>query len=208
VPTPAAGTRDARIDAYIANAAAFARPLLEHVRDSVHAACPEVDETLKWGFPHFMHGGRILCGVAAFKQHVAFGFWLGDQVTGAPGRADAMGQLGRIESAADLPSTRMLVAWVRKAMRLAAAGATPRARAQKPPRPPAEVPADLAAALARHRKARATFDAFSVSHRREYIEWITEAKREATRAQRLATTLEWLAEGKARNWKYERRAAG
>ena len=208
VPARTRGARDPRIDAYVANAAEFARPILERVRETVHAACPDVEETLKWGFPHFVHGGRILCGVAAFRRHVALGFWLGERVTGTPGSDEAMGQFGRLAALADLPPKRTLAGWVRKAMALGRAGAKPPGRARRSPRPPAEVPADLAAALASNRKARATFDAFSNSHRREYIEWIGEAKRETTRAQRLATTIEWLAEGKPRNWKYDRRTAG
>ena len=194
------GSRDPRVDAYIAEAAEFARPILEHLRATVHAACPSVQETLKWRSPHFMYGERLLCNMAAFKQHVAFGFWLGDRVAETGKDTAAMGQFGRITRLADLPPKKDLALLVKKAMLLGDAGAT-RAR-KSAPRPPAQVPDDLAAALARNRKARVTFDGFSASHRREYIEWIDEAKREATRVQRIATTLEWLAEGKPRNWKY------
>jgi len=194
--------RDPRVDAYIGAAAPFARPILEHLRECVHAACPAAQETIKWSSPHFTYGGRLLCNMAAFKQHVAFGFWLGDRVADNAKATDAMGQFGRIERLADLPSKRALAALVKKAMALGDAGATRAAARGTPPRPPADVPDDLAAALAKNRKARETFERFSNSDRREYIEWITEAKREATRAQRLATTLEWLAQGKPRNWKY------
>jgi uncharacterized protein YdeI (YjbR/CyaY-like superfamily) len=197
--------RDPRVDAYIGAAAPFARPILEHLRECVHAACPAAQETIKWRSPHFTYGGRLLCGMAAFKQHVAFGFWLGDRVADTGKAADAMGQFGRIERLADLPSKRALGALVKKAMALGDAGATRAPARRTARRPPADVPDDLAAALAKNRKARETFERFGNSDRREYIEWITEAKREATRAQRLATTLEWLAEGKSRNWKYEKR---
>lgn len=194
--------RDPRVDAYIDAASPFARPILAHLRERVHAACPAALETIKWRSPHFTYGGRLLCGMAAFKQHVAFGFWLGDRVADTGKAADAMGQFGRIVRLADLPSKRALGALMKKAMALGDAGAT-RARARgTAPRPPAEVPDDLAAELAKNHKARETFERFSNSDRREYIEWITEAKRDATRAQRLATTLEWLAQGKPRNWKY------
>ncbi|WP_395680411.1 YdeI family protein [Dokdonella sp.] len=196
-------TRDPRIDAYIAKSAEFARPILEHLRAAVHAACPEVEETLKWSSPHFTYRARLLCGMAAFKQHVAFGFWLGKLVAATGKDDEAMGQFGCITRIADLPSKKNLTSLVRKAMVLNEAGVTSpsRTKAAKP-RPPAEVPADLATALVKNRKARATLDAFSNSNRREYIEWIGEAKRDATRAQRLAQTIEWLTEGKPRNWKY------
>jgi uncharacterized protein YdeI (YjbR/CyaY-like superfamily) len=204
------GTRDPRVDAYIANAAEFARPILEHLRAVVHAACPDVEETMKWRFPHFMYRG-MLCSMAAFKQHCTFGFWKGALLfDGAGASADggaesAMGQFGRITSLTELPSKRTLAGYVKRAMQLNEDGAAV-SKPRRAPKPEAVVPDDLAQALARkqHRTARQTFEAFSPSHRREYIEWITEAKGEATRLKRLATTLEWLAEGKPRNWKYLR----
>lgn len=198
------GKRDPRIDAYIARSAEFARPILEHLRGTVHEACPQVEETMKWSMPHFMYEG-MLCGMASFKAHCTFGFWKGALVLGEDGRAekDAMGQFGRIERISDLPPKRTLVALIRRAMQLNDEGVRSPARARKP-KPPAEVPDDLSAALARNRKARATFEGFSASQRREYVEWIAGAKREETRARRLATTLEWLAEGKPMNWKYQK----
>jgi uncharacterized protein YdeI (YjbR/CyaY-like superfamily) len=198
-------SRDPRVDAYIAKAAPFARPILDHLRDCVHAACPAAQETLKWRSPHFTYNDRLLCGMAAFKQHVAFGFWLGDLVAGTGRDEEAMGQFGRIARLDDLPSRRALGTLVKKAMGLTDAGVTRAPMRRGAPRPTAQAPDDLVAALAKHRKARETFERFSNSQRRDYIEWISEAKREATRAQRLATTLEWLAEGKSRNWKYETR---
>jgi uncharacterized protein YdeI (YjbR/CyaY-like superfamily) len=198
------GERDPRIDAYIARSADFARPILEHLRDTVHQACPQVEETMKWSMPHFMYEG-MLCGMASFKAHCTFGFWKGALVLGDSDGAekDAMGQFGRIERISDLPPKRTLVALIRRAMQLNEQGVKSPARARKP-KPPAEVPDDLSAALARNRKARATFEKFSASQRREYVEWIAGAKREETRARRLATTLEWLAEGKPMNWKYQK----
>ena len=193
--------RDRRIDSYIAKAAPFAQPILSHLRDVVHAACPSVEETMKWSSPHFTYKG-MLCGMAAFKAHCVFGFWKGALIV-APGGKDqaAMGQFGRITKLADLPSDRMLKGLVKKAMKLNEAGvAAP--RPLKHPKPPVVVPDDLAAALKRNKKAQATYDAFNTSCKRDYVEWITEAKREETREQRLETTLEWLAEGKSRNWKY------
>ncbi|GAA0710401.1 YdeI/OmpD-associated family protein [Dokdonella soli] len=197
-------TTDPRIDAYIAKSADFARPILAHLREIVHAACPEVEETLKWSAPHFLYKG-MLCGMAAFKQHCVFGFWKGKLIVADDGRDldAAMGQFGRLAKIADLPQRKTLIAYVKKAVALNEASVKSPARVRTAaPRPPAAVPDDLAAALKKNAKARATFEAFSPSGRREYIEWITDAKREATRTQRLATTLEWLAQGKQRNWKY------
>ena len=197
-------TTDPRVDAYIERAAPFAQPILAHLRAVVHAGCPGAAETIKWSMPFFMHGDRILANMAAFKQHCALGFWNGREALGHDASDQAMGQFGRVTALADLPAKRELVQIVKRAVALIDAGATTTRAA---PRPPAKaalaLPADLAAALTRHAAARKTFEAFSPAKRREYIEWLTEAKREATRAKRLAQTLEWLAEGKSRNWKYE-----
>lgn len=196
------GTRDPRVDAYIAGAAPFARPILEHLREAVHAACPPCEETLKWRSPTFLYRGAILCGMAAFKQHAMFGFWKGALID-AGGKIDlAMGQFGRLESIADLPGKRALAGYIKQAMALEDAGVkAPRTKSGKP-KPAPKVPEDLARALARNRRARQTFEEFSPSHRREYVEWITEAKRNDTRQRRVAQTIAWLAEGKPRNWKY------
>ena len=198
------GTRDPRIDAYIARSADFAQPILTHLREVVHAACPEVEETLKWSAPTFMYHG-ILCGMAAFKQHCTFAFWKGTLIVDGDGRRadEAMGQFGRITSLADLPSDRVLAGYIKKAMRLNEDGVK---RAPKRPRPkkPLRVPAYLIAALKKNKKAHAAFESFPPSHKREYVEWITEAKREETRAKRLEQAIAWIAEGKSRNWKYEK----
>lgn len=196
------GTHDPRIDAYIAKSADFARPILEHLRKVVHAACPEVEETIKWGMPHFMHGGKILASMAAFKAHCAFGFWQRDAVAGTGRNDEAMGQFGRIESMKDLPGRTELSRLVKKAAALIDSGERPVRVPKAAPKPPPEAPEDLLAALKRNAAARKTFEGFAPSHRREYIEWIVEAKREETRARRLAQTIEWLQEGKSRNWKY------
>ena len=203
-------TTDPRIDAYIGAAAEFAQPILNHLRQIVHAGCPDVEETLKWGMPYFMHKG-MLCGMASFKQHCTFSFWRGAEVLGADsaGSGEAMGQFGRIASIADLPPKKVMIGYVRRAAQINEAGTGAKRSTRKKantPRParPVIVPDELAAALRRSRKARATFEAFSPSHQREYAEWVAEAKTDATRARRIATAIEWLEEGKARNWKYER----
>jgi uncharacterized protein YdeI (YjbR/CyaY-like superfamily) len=197
------GRKDPRDDAYIDRAAAFARPILSHLRAVVHGACPEVEETLKWGFPHFGYEG-MLCSFAAFQEHCAFGFWKGKLVLGDGASGEAMGQFGRITAVSDLPSKAVLAKLVRKAAALNEQGvAGPRSR-KRALRPPPRVPPDLAAALKGNRKATATFEGLSPSNRRDYVEWIAEAKGEETRRRRLATAIEWMAEGKSRNWKYAR----
>ena len=195
---------DPRVDAYIAESAAFAQPIRSHLRALVHQSVPEATETIKWSMPHFEHHG-ILCRMAAFKAHVTFGF-RHDGVAGKLGLdgkkdEEAMGNLGRITRLTELPGDAMLIRSLKKAAQLNASGEGTRPAYK--PKPAPAVPADLAAALKKNPPAAAAFDKFSPSHRREYIEWITEAKREETRAKRLEQTMEWLAEGKKRNWKYE-----
>lgn len=198
------GVRDPRIDSYISSAAPFAQPILAHLRDVVHDACPDVEETLKWSMPHFLHEG-ILCSMAAFKQHCVFGFHKGALIVRDDGKSlEAMGQFGRITTISDLPPRRTLTRYVREAVRLNEEGVKVPGRRSSDSKPEPAVPEDLAAALEKSGAALATFEGFSPSHRREYIEWVTEAKREDTRKRRIATAIEWLSEGKPRNWKYVR----
>ena len=196
------GKSDPRVDQYIAKSADFARPILTHIRRVVHAACPDVEETMKWSFPHFDYKGGMMCSMAAFKAHCAFGFWKSSLVLDGPGVGDAMGHFGRITSVKDLPPDRELAGYVKKAAKLNDEGITV-ARKPAAPKKPLSVPADFAAAMTKKAAARNTFDAFSSSQRREYVEWVTEAKTDATRQKRMATAVEWLSEGKSRNWKYE-----
>jgi uncharacterized protein YdeI (YjbR/CyaY-like superfamily) len=199
------GTRDPRVDAYIAKSADFARPILTAIRDTVHAACPETVEEMKWSFPHFTYKG-MLCGMAAFKQHCTFGFWKGSLVLGGSAKdADAMGQFGRITRVSDLPAKKAFTGYIKKAMALNDEGVKIERRPPRRATVDTAPPADLAAALKKNKKANASFKAFPPSHKREYIEWITEAKGGDTRARRLKTAVDWMAEGKPRNWKYERK---
>lgn len=194
------GRTDPRVDAYIEKSAEFASVLAE-IRERVHAACPEVDETIKWGVPHFDYKGPM-CGMAAFKQHCTFGFWKASLVMGdAAQNAEAMGHFGRITRVADLPPRKLFREYMRRAMAVNEAGVKV-PRPAKPSRAPLPVPDDLMGALRKNRKALATFEGFSPSHRREYVEWITEARTDATRARRLEQAVAWLAEGKPRHWKY------
>jgi uncharacterized protein YdeI (YjbR/CyaY-like superfamily) len=197
--------QDPRIDAYVAKSAAFAQPILRHLRKLVHRACPAATEDIKWGMPAFIYNGKILCGMAGFKAHATFGFWhrgMDDLLKKELGvTEDAMGSLGRIGSLDELPSDKTLLNFIRTAVKLHDSGAA--TRPKRRPKPALAEPPDLAAALKRHRRAATAWAKFSPSCRREYIDWITEAKRPATREQRLRTTLAWSAEGKARNWKYQ-----
>jgi uncharacterized protein YdeI (YjbR/CyaY-like superfamily) len=195
---------DPRIDAYIAKSAEFARPILGHLRERVHAACPEVEEGIKWSMPFFSYKAAPLCMMAAFKQHCSFGFWLSKEVTGGSDE-DGMGQFGKLASLKDLPSDRQLGTYLKKAMALNEAGVK-KARPKAGAKPAPTLPDDFAALLAqrKHAAARKTYEGFGPGAQREYVDWITEAKTDVTRQKRLTTTLEWLAEGKKRNWKYEK----
>lgn len=193
---------DPRIDDYIQSAAAFAQPMLVHIRDAVHQACPQVEETIKWGMPTFMHAGGILCGMAAFKQHVSFGYWKHALVVGDGSAQEGMGSYGKMASLKDLPPKKTLLAHIRKAAKLNEDGVKAPAQ-RKSAKPFPQAPDDLVAALRKNKAAQATYEAFPPSCKREYVEWITEAKREETRAKRLVQAVEWMAEGKRRNWKYE-----
>jgi uncharacterized protein YdeI (YjbR/CyaY-like superfamily) len=201
-------TTDKRIDDYIKKSAPFAQPILKHIRALVHKACPEVTETVKWGFPHFEYKG-ILCSMASFKQHCSFGFWKAvimkddKKLLKQVGNTN-MGAFDRITSMDDLPSEKILTAYIKEAVRLNEEDI------KLPPKPKSTakelpVPAELAAALKKNKKAAAAFEKFPPSHRKEYIMWINEAKTEDTRNKRVATTVEWVAEGKGRNWKYEKK---
>jgi uncharacterized protein YdeI (YjbR/CyaY-like superfamily) len=204
-------TFDPKVDAYIAKAADFAKPVLEHFRTIVHKASPDITESIKWGVPSFDYKGKMLCSLAAFKQHCALGFWLGAQIKSlqpylaeAEDRAYEFGRIAHIKSVKDLPNNMDLLAAVKEAIVLADAGVTlKRAPAKKSTELP--VPESLTKALAKNKAAKAVFEKFAPSHRKEYIQWITEAKTDATRDKRIASAIEWIAEGKGRNWKYERK---
>jgi hypothetical protein len=196
------GKRDPRVDAYITRSPDFARPILTHVRAVMHEACPDVEETMKWSVPHFDYNG-ILCGMAAFKHHCNIILWKGALIPGAEGR-DAKGQFRNITSVSDLPSDKRLKEIFRQAAKLNEQGVkAPRTRTKTAKR--VAVPAELTTALGKNKKASAAFEKFSPSHKREYSDWIADAKAEDTRQRRVKTAIEWIGEGKSRNWKYEKR---
>jgi uncharacterized protein YdeI (YjbR/CyaY-like superfamily) len=197
--------KSADVTRYIEKAAPFSRPILEKIRNAFHKGCPDVEEVLKWGVPHFEHKG-VLGGMAAFQQHVGWGFWKAKLMDDPDGvlRAVGEGAMGglRVTEASQLPSDKVLVAYVREAVRLNDEGIKLAPRTKRQPEP-IEVPDDLQRALRKAPAASKTFNGFPPSQKREYIEWLTEAKAEATRQKRLVQAIEWMAEGKARNWKYQ-----
>jgi len=195
------GTKDKRVDAYIARSADFAKPILVHIRAVVHDACPDVEEAIKWSTPSFMYRGSPLGMMAAFKEHCALRFWNEKLVTGETANAGSGGVFGRVTKVSDLPSKKVLAGYIKRAIELKEQGVKPQ-RAKKP-KPALAVPVDLTAALKKNKKAAATFESFSPSHRREYVEWITDAKSDETRVRRMAQAIEWMAEGKSRHWKYQ-----
>ena len=208
------GTKDPRIDAYIAKSADFAKPILTHLRELIHDNCPTVVETMKWSFPHFMYTSaadrksRVLCSMASFKQHCAFGFWyaggwvMSDETKPS---SEGMGQFGKITALKDLPKDKQLVKQIKDAMKVHDQGIKPAPRPKTTEKKELEVPADLTAALKKSKKAMTTFDGFSYTNKKEYVDWIAEAKSDETRKKRLESAVEWMSEGKSRHWKYQKK---
>jgi uncharacterized protein YdeI (YjbR/CyaY-like superfamily) len=196
--------KDPRIDAYIAKSADFANPVLIHLRSLVHKACPVVEETMKWSFPHFDYKG-MMCSMAAFKQHCAFGFWktalMKDAKKLLDNRADGMGSFGRITSLKDLPSDKIIISYIREAMKLNDDDVKLK-KAKPAEKKELLIPKYVIDSLKKNKKAFSTFENFSYSNKKDYLEWITEAKTTETQNNRLAQAVEWMAEGKIRNWKY------
>jgi uncharacterized protein YdeI (YjbR/CyaY-like superfamily) len=203
---------DSRVDAYIAKAAPFAQPILTRLRGTLHKACSDVVEDMKWSRPFFLHGDAILCNISAFKEHCSFGFW-GAEI-GKVLREDGilqhggMGSLGKITSLKDLPADKQLIAYIKKAAELIDSGQGDNRivvarRVVKAPKPATETPVEFAAALKKNKAAGEAYAAFSPSCKREYNDWIADAKRPETRDRRIAQAIEWIAEGKQRNWKYQ-----
>jgi uncharacterized protein YdeI (YjbR/CyaY-like superfamily) len=194
-----------KCDAYIEKSAEFAQPILTQLRKLVHSVCPEIEETIKWGMPTFMYKNSILCSMASFKNHCSFTFWLGramedpDEILHRVGDS-GMGQLGKISSLKDLPDLDILRSYIINAMDLTNQGV--KIRKEEKPKKDLTLPDYFLEALNINEKAKTSFEQFSISHRKEYIQWITEAKTKATRDKRIATAIEWLSEGKSRNWKY------
>lgn len=199
--------KDPRVDAYIKKAQPFAQPILKHLRDLVHEVCPDVEETIKWSFPCFDYKGPF-CSMASFKQHAVFGFWKAaimkdSEILMATAQSEvAMGHLGRITSLKDLPGDKVLKGYIKEAMKLNEEGIKLPSKAKTGEKKELIIPDYFMSALKRSKKAKEVFDAFSYTNKKDYVEWLTEAKTEVTREKRMATALEWISDGKIRNWKY------
>jgi len=195
------------IDSYIAKSADFAKPILLHIRELVHRTCPDVEEKMKWSFPHFDYKGEMMCSMAAFKQHAVFGFWkaklMKDPLLVDNARSEvSMGHLGRLTSLKDLPSDKKMTAWIKEAMTLNDQGIKLPVKPKSAEKKELIVPDYFTKALKKDKKAWQTFEAFAYSHKKEYVQWVTEAKTEETRNKRMASAIKMLAEGKSRLWKY------
>jgi len=201
-----------KVDAYLGKVQPFALPIMEHLRDLVHKGCPDVEETIKWSRPFFEYRGVILGNMSAFKSHCSFGFW-GEEIGAVLREAkvlqeDGMGSLGRITDLKDLPSDKRMLGWIRQAAGFIDRGEytspiAARNKVVKAPKTPLAIAPEFASALQKNKKATAAFAEFSPSCKREYAEWIADAKRPETRNKRIATAIDWIAEGKQRNWKYQ-----
>ncbi len=202
--------KEKAIDAYIGKSVDFAKPILNHIRELVHKACPDVEEKIKWGMPFFDYKGEMLCHMASFKQHAVMGFWkaalMKDTVLVENAKSEtAMGHLGKLSSLKDLPYDKKIMAWIKEAMQLTDKGIKLPAKVKLAATKELTVPDYFKKALSKNKKAKTVFNNFAYSHKKEYLQWITEAKTEETRDKRVATALAWLTEGQSRNWKYERK---
>jgi len=201
--------KDPRIDEYIATSAPFAQPVLNHLRKLIHQACPAVEEKMKWSFPHFDYKG-VFCSMASFKEHCAFNFWKAKLIPDPhnllkENSMRAMGQFGKIKSLNDLPDDKIILQYLIEAMKLNESGI--KVTSGRPPekeKKELKVPEELIRGLQKNKKALETFEKFTYSHKKEYVQWIAEAKTDVTRKKRVETAIEWMAEGKGRNWKYQR----
>ncbi len=202
--------KEKAIDAYIARSAGFAKPILHHIRELVHKACPDAEEKLKWGMPFFDYKGEMLCHMAAFKEHAVMGFWkaaiMKDPILIENARSEkAMGHLGKLTSLKELPSDKKIISWIKEAMQLNEKGIKLPAKSITVKTTVLHLPDFFISALNKNKKAKQVFEKFPPSHKKEYLEWIIEAKTEATREKRLKTAIEWMAEGKNKNWKYQKK---
>lgn len=201
------GKKDPRVDAYMNKARKFAKPVLKYIRDVVHETCPTVEERIKWSFPHFYYKNEMMMSMAAFKEHCTLGFWKASLIKDLKIKSEetAMGQFGRITKVSDLPSKKVLTKLIKEAMKLNNEGIKVSSKPAGKRKKELKIPDYFTNALKKNKKALKTFTDFSNSHKKEYVEWVTEAKTEATRNKRLATAVEWMSEGKIHNWKYLRK---
>ena len=203
------GRKDDRVDSYIAKSADFAKPILNHLRQLVHSGCPDVEETIKWGFPHFVYNG-LLCSMASFKHHCAFVLWKASAMSDSRkllskiGKT-AMGNFGQLKSVDDLPSDKIITGYIKEAVRLNDEGVKKPSRPKTAEKKSLKVPQYFKKALIKNRRALQTFEGFGYTNKKDYVDWVAEAKTEETRDKRLGSSIEWLSEGKIRNWKYAKK---
>lgn len=201
--------KNPKVDAYILNAASFAQPILNELRANLETAEPKLEETIKWGFPCFTFQNKLICSFSAYKNHCVFRFWQGSNLEDSAGiltkvGETEMGELSKIKKLEDLPNSEVLIKYIREAIELSKKKSTKTIASEK--KVTIELKsADLPEIFSSYPKQAEKFDAFPSSHRREYISWITEAKTDATRIKRIETMLEWILDGKSRNWKYEKK---
>lgn len=201
------GAKDKKVDDYIAKRPDFAKPILNHLRELFHKAHPAFEEKIKWGVPSFDHKG-IVANMAAFKEHCALVFWKASlmkdphKIFAKEGKS-GMGHLGKIKSLKDLPSDKILIQYIKEAVNLNENGI--KLPSKKENKKDLEIPSYFKSALKSlpdGKKAWEIFENFSYSNKKEYIDWLNDAKTESTRKKRLETAVKWISEGKIRNWKY------
>jgi uncharacterized protein YdeI (YjbR/CyaY-like superfamily) len=203
------GKKIKEIDTYISKSANFAKPILTHIREIVHKACPDVEEKMKWSFPHFDYKNEMMCSMAAFKQHAVMGFWKGsimkDKALLEMAKSEtAMGHLGKLTSLNDLPTDKKLTAYIKEAMKLNELGIKIPAKPKSTERKELEIPDYFKKALGKNKAILHDFEKFSYSCKKEYVDWIAGAKTDETRNKRMATAIEWISEGKTRHWQYKK----
>ena len=198
------GNRNKLIDEYIEKAAPFAKPILSHIRELIHEAWPEIEETIKWKVPVYEYKG-IVCATGAFKTHCAFNFFKAKLMKDpyhvfSEQFSDAAGQFGKLLTVSDLPSDSILREYIQEAAKLN----TDKIKGPAKKKEDADhlIPNDLSIALKNNPIAQKQFETMSLGYKKEYIDWLLDAKMDATRQKRLETAIEWIAEGKPRNWKY------
>ncbi|SEW41674.1 Uncharacterized conserved protein YdeI, YjbR/CyaY-like superfamily, DUF1801 family [Chryseobacterium wanjuense] len=199
---------DTKVDEYIEKSPDFAKPILQYLRETIHEVCPDAEEAIKWKFPTFMYKGKILCSITSFKQYCSMGFWLhGEMKTikelETNAEKSSMFSLGKITKMEDLPAKPLLKKAILEAMELTDMGVT--MKKAVPSKTETPIPDYFKEVLQHNKKAWEVFEKGSPSFRKEYINWITEAKTEATRNKRMEQAIEWISEGKGRNWKYEKK---
>jgi uncharacterized protein YdeI (YjbR/CyaY-like superfamily) len=114
----------------------------------------------------------------------------------------AMGNFGQLKSMNDLPPDRIILGYIRQAVKLNSKAIKVPRRTRRTEKKALKVPKYFKDALVKNRMALKTFESFSYTNKKDYVDWMTEAKTEETRIKRLVNSIDWLSQGKIRNWKY------